>query len=146
MPFPEEYFDAVVSVDSYHYFGTDDLYLPYLAPFLRTGGQLGTVLPGLTHEIDGRVPDHLRHWQQDFHSFHSADWWARHLANSGAVTVTRADVVPDGWRHWQRWEALGVRTAPPEWRAHCAAQAEDLAADAGRTYCFPRLVAYRTGG
>jgi cyclopropane fatty-acyl-phospholipid synthase-like methyltransferase len=37
LPFPEEYFDAIVSVDSYHYFGTDDLYLPYLAPFLPPG-------------------------------------------------------------------------------------------------------------
>jgi cyclopropane fatty-acyl-phospholipid synthase-like methyltransferase len=144
LPFPEEYFDAIVSVDSYHYFGTDDLYLPYLAPFLRPGGQLGIVVPGLTHEINGQVPDHLHHWQPDFHAFHSPHWWSRHLTNSGTVTVTHADLVPDGWKHWQRWEAQGTRTAPESWREQCAHQADDLARDAGRTYGFPRLLAHRT--
>lgn len=144
LPFPDGYFDAVVSVDACHYFDTDDLYLPYLARFLRTGGQLGIVVPGLTAELDGRVPEHLRNWQADFHSFHSPAWWSRHLTNSGTVTVAHADLVPDGWKHWQRWESQGTRTAPPEWRASCAAQAEDLTRDAGRTYGFPRLLAHRT--
>jgi hypothetical protein len=102
------------------------------------------VVPGLTHEVNGQVPDHLRHWQPDFHAFHSPDWWARHLANSGAVTVAHADLVPDGWKHWQRWETHGAHTAPPPWRDHCANQADDLTRDAGRTYGFPRLLAHRT--
>jgi hypothetical protein len=66
------------------------------------------------------------------------------VANSGAVTVAQADLVPDGWKHWQRWEARGTRTAPPAWREQCAHQADDLARDAGRTYAFPRLLAHRT--
>ena len=30
LPFAEEFFDAIVCVDAYIYFGTDDLYLDYL--------------------------------------------------------------------------------------------------------------------
>ena len=41
LPFPTEYFDAVVSVDSFPYYGTDDTYLNYLARFVRPGGAIG---------------------------------------------------------------------------------------------------------
>jgi cyclopropane fatty-acyl-phospholipid synthase-like methyltransferase len=47
LPFAAGFFDAIVSIDTYHYFGTDDLYLSYLLPFLAPGGRLGIVSPGL---------------------------------------------------------------------------------------------------
>ena len=31
LPFADEFFDAIVSIDSFFYYGTDDLYLNYLA-------------------------------------------------------------------------------------------------------------------
>lgn len=33
LPFPEAYFDAIVSIDAFMYFGTDDMYLNYLASY-----------------------------------------------------------------------------------------------------------------
>ena len=45
LPFAEEFFDAVVSVDAYHYFGTADLYLGYITGFLRAGASIGVVAP-----------------------------------------------------------------------------------------------------
>src|ERR1044071_6723085 len=33
LPFAAEFFDAVVAIDSFPYYGTDDLYLEYLARF-----------------------------------------------------------------------------------------------------------------
>src|SRR5262245_40920366 len=53
LPFAERFFDAVVSLDAYHYFGTDDLYLGYLVRFVKPGGRLGIVAPGLRHEWTG---------------------------------------------------------------------------------------------
>src|ERR1700752_2719186 len=41
LPFAAEFFDAIVSIDSFFYYGTDDLYLNYLARFLKPGGFLG---------------------------------------------------------------------------------------------------------
>src|SRR6202048_1528708 len=35
LPFAEEFFDAIVCIDSYFYYGTDDLYLNYLARFVK---------------------------------------------------------------------------------------------------------------
>src|SRR4051812_18838773 len=40
LPFANSFFDAVVSVDAYHYFGTDQLYLPALAELVRPGGRI----------------------------------------------------------------------------------------------------------
>ena len=50
LPFAPSFFDAVVSVDAFEYFGTDDNYLPYLAGFVRPGGRIGIAVPAMTRE------------------------------------------------------------------------------------------------
>src|SRR5437870_5166921 len=62
LPFAAEFFDAVVSIDSFVYYGTDDLYLKSLARFVKPGGLVGIAGAGLRREIEGSVPEHLRGW------------------------------------------------------------------------------------
>src|SRR6266508_2534722 len=62
LPFAADFFDAIVSIDSFFYYGTDDLYLSYLARFVKPGGPVGIAGAGLVQEIDGPVPEHLRAW------------------------------------------------------------------------------------
>src|SRR5438128_5626923 len=50
LPFANGFFDAITSIDSFGYYGTDDLYLDYLARFLKPGGQLGIASAGLMQE------------------------------------------------------------------------------------------------
>ncbi len=79
LPYGGEFFDAIVSLDSFPYYGTDALYLNYLAHFLKPEGQLGIAGAGLVQELEGGVPDHLREfWTQDVWCLHSAAWWRRH--------------------------------------------------------------------
>jgi ubiquinone/menaquinone biosynthesis C-methylase UbiE len=52
LPFSEGFFDAVVSVDSFMSYGTADLYLNYLARFIKPGGPVGIALAGFLSEID----------------------------------------------------------------------------------------------
>src|SRR5262245_24801729 len=76
LPFAAEFFDVVVSIDSFIYYGTDDLYLPYLARLLKPGGLLGIAGAGLVQEFDGGVPEHLRAWWEPGNCcMHSASWW-----------------------------------------------------------------------
>lgn len=141
LPFAEGFFDAAISLDAYHYFGTDDLYIGYFAKFIRPGGQIGIVVPGLREEMTDGVPEHLApHWPWDWASFHSPDWWRTHWSRTGRVSVTHADLVPEGWRDWQLWLEVcrdgGYRQDP-----------ESLAilnADQGRTVGFSRVVATRS--
>ncbi|MBT6144831.1 MAG: methyltransferase domain-containing protein, partial [Gemmatimonadetes bacterium] len=101
LPFADGFFDAAVSLDAYHYFGTDDLYIERFSRLVKTGGQLGIVSPGTQYELDGDVPAHLQpYWVWDFCSFHSPAWWKQHWEKSGQVDVQCADFLADGWRHW----------------------------------------------
>ncbi|MGH8794714.1 MAG: SAM-dependent methyltransferase [Stackebrandtia sp.] len=142
LKFAEDYFDAIVSLDAYHYFGTAELYLSYILKFLRPGGQLGIVAPGVVEDVGEQVPWSLsRIWEPDLHVFHSPQWWRRHWGKTGLVEAIHADLLPDGWKHWLRWEKFGAVVASEEWREHCRDWAQALEADAGETLGFVRLTA-----
>ncbi len=137
LPFGAEFFDVVVSVDAYVYFGTDDLYLLDVARFLKPGGVIGIAGAGLTQEIEGPVPDHLAQWWGPSHwCLHSAPWWRRHWERTGVVAVELADTMPDGWQAWLDWQ----RAVAP----HNAVEIAALEADAGRFMAYVRAVARRT--
>ena len=103
LPFEYGSFDAIVSLDAYQYFGTDDLYLGYIAKFLKPGGRIGIVCPGLANEIS-EPPAHLKQWWEwDFCCFHSPNWWRHHWAKTGLVTVEIAEAMPDGHALWLDW-------------------------------------------
>lgn len=138
LPFAGEFFDLVVCIDSFNYFGTDDLYLNYLAHFIREGGTLAFVSAGLMQDFDGPVPDHLRRlWEGDYWTLHTPEWWRDHVAKTGLFEVTLADRVPDGWRLWAEWAAA---TDAAAWYQGT------LKADQGRYLGYPGLVARRTPG
>src|SRR5262245_9745398 len=97
LPFASNFFDAIVCIDSFPYFGTDDLYSNYLANFVKPEGAIGIAGVGLVQEIEGPVPDHLREfWTQEFWAIHSAGWWRRHWERTGIVKIEVADDMPDG--------------------------------------------------
>jgi SAM-dependent methyltransferase len=67
LPFAADFFDAVVSIGSYHYFGTDARYLADLSPVVKAGGSIGIVAPGLQLDPGAPVPPDLAgHWVPDF--------------------------------------------------------------------------------
>jgi SAM-dependent methyltransferase len=136
LPFAPGFFDAIVSIDSMMYYGTDDLYLSNLARFVKPGGQTGIALAGLTREIEGTVPDHLRQWwTPDNWCLHSAAWWQRHWERTGIVDVESAGQMPDGWQVWLDWH----RAVCPENHTEIRA----LEADRGDYLGYVRLVGRR---
>jgi SAM-dependent methyltransferase len=146
LPFADGYFDAIVSVDAYHYFGTDERYLPYVARFLRPGGLLGIAVPALVAELnDDRVPEHLQpYWRPEFWTFHSAGWWRQLWSRSGEVDVDVADALEDGWRDWVLWNETCAEAS--ENRAvvdGAGREAQMVRLDAGRNLAFARVVARR---
>ncbi len=141
LPYAEEFFDAIVSMDSYHYYGTDDLYLDYFLKFLKRGGRIGIVVPGIMREFPVEVPRHLRSfWTQDCWTIHTPSWWRRHWGRTGLVEIETAGAVSDGGRLWLQWEkaqfADGRRKATD-------ADVKTLEADRGRYLGFVRMVGRR---
>lgn len=146
LPFAEGYFDAIVSVDAYHYFGTDELYLPYLSRFVAPGGSIGIAVPGLAAELDDGLPEHLvPFWEPDFWSFHSPAWWQRLWSRSEVVEDVRAEFLEDGWRDWLDWsEAVLEVTENDVPRKLVPREVSMTRADHGRNLGFTRVIARRT--
>ncbi|MGC3980192.1 MAG: methyltransferase domain-containing protein [Steroidobacteraceae bacterium] len=98
LPFAKESFDAVIAIDSYLYYGTDDRYLAYIAQFIKPGGFIGIVDIAFTRELYGidDAPPFLRaqyakHWSY----VHSIDWWRNHWEKTGLVEVQCAELLPE---------------------------------------------------
>ncbi len=132
LPFADNFFDAIVSLNTLQFFGTDDLYLSWrLLPKLRPGGQLGVVVPGLLHEFEDGVPDYLQpYWKPDFLGWHSPGWWRHHWTKTGLVDVEVADTFPDG-------EGFTVFIT---WAKTMKREQGLLSVDGGRNISFVRLV------
>lgn len=138
LPFAAGFFDAIVSIDSFSYYGTDDLYLNYLAQFVKPEGRIGIAGAGLTRELED-VPEHLREmWSQDFWCLHSAEWWRRHWERTGILDIQVADMMPDGWRCWSDWH----EAAHPE----NAVEIEAVKADQGEYLGYVRTIGRRREG
>jgi len=106
LPFAAEFFDAIVCIDAFPYCGgTDDLYLHYLARFVKPGGLVGIAGAGVMRDIGGDVPEHLRAWwtRDQGWCLHSPAWWRRHWEQSGIMDIEVADTMPDGWQRWLDW-------------------------------------------
>ncbi|HVK13430.1 MAG TPA: methyltransferase domain-containing protein [Gemmataceae bacterium] len=140
LPYAAEFFDAVVSIDSFFYYGTDDLYLSYLARLVKPGGPVGIAGAGLMKEMDDPVPSHLREWWAGEQPWflHSAEWWRRHWGRTGILDVAVADSMPDGWREWLDWHRV---VAPNN-----AAEIGALEADRGEYLGYVRAVGHRRAG
>ena len=136
LPFAAGFFDAIVSIDSFPYYGTDDMFLPSLVRFVKPGGPVAIAGAALTREIEDAPPEHLREWwTPDLWALHSAAWWKRHWERSGVVDVEAADTMPDGWTLWLEWQKEVAPGNAPEIHA--------LEVDQGRYLGYCRVVGRR---
>ena len=135
LPFRHGYFDAILAVDSFQYYGTDTLFLPYIVQFLKPSGVLGFASAGLVRNGAGAVPEHLsRFWTSDAWCLRTSEWWRDHWGRTGLVDVDSAETMPDGWRWWLKWARA---TECPDWYLQA------LERDAGRNLGYIRVVATR---
>jgi SAM-dependent methyltransferase len=146
LPFAPGFFDAVVSVDAFHYFGTDMRYLSYLARFVKPGGAIAVSMPANEADPDDGQPPLdpalAEALGADWFTFRSPGWWRRHWSRTRGVEVEQAAMVPDGRTLWRQWlDASEANDGVP------ASQGMDgrmLDCEAGMTLGFCRLIGRRT--
>ena len=142
LPYAKAFFDAIVCVDAYIYFGTDDLYLDYLHTFVKPGGQIGIVVPGFMQALDGPLPAHLLpFWAQECWSWHTLAWWERHWERTGLVVIEAAETMPDGHDVWLQWKR--ARLAAGDDGESLETDVKVLEADRGDFMGFIKVVARR---
>ena len=106
LPFEREFFDAVVSVDSYHYFGRDPHYLDArLLPCVKSGGLLYLAVPGMKKDLhDALPPELLLSWTpDDLDYIHDARYWADMVGRSHDAEVLSVREMESNEECWQDW-------------------------------------------
>ena len=120
LPFEKEFFDGVVSTDSYNYFGRDPAFLDSkLLPFVKKGGYLYIAVPGMKRDChDCLPPELLLSWtpeQLDY--LHDVTYWKNIVSQSRqaeVVSVEEMESNEEVWADWLRQEneyAVGDRKA-----------------------------------
>ncbi|HML47883.1 MAG TPA: methyltransferase domain-containing protein [Clostridia bacterium] len=138
LPFAQGFFDAVICVDAYIYFGAEEGYLENLLKFLRPNGQLGMIVPGYMKEVTGGVPEHITKFLNDeLWTWQSLPWWKNHWEKTGLVSIDAADTMPNGCNLWLRWDAVLLETGKNHW----GDETEYFRIDNGEYIGFIRLVA-----
>ena len=138
LPFANGFFDAVICVDSYFYYGKDDGFIPNVLRFLRPGGKIGMVVPGYMKDPEGNVPAHVKAFLNDeLWTWETLAWWKHLWVQSGLVSVDVADTLQDGWYFWQRWDET-LLSAGKNQHPH---EIEYFKTDKGEYMGFIRLVA-----
>ncbi|MFF5373829.1 SAM-dependent methyltransferase [[Kitasatospora] papulosa] len=121
LPFEDESFDAIVSIDALEYFGTSDTCLPCLTRLLRPGGQLGIATAAMTREVRdlGAVPPHIRRAVgREAIAWHTPDRWRFQWEVTELVRVTSARLQRDAWRDWLLWSRACAEHLPDGRKSH----------------------------
>lgn len=108
LPFAEEYFDAIVSIDSLHYVAIQPYFFEQkILPLLKTNGVAIIAMPGLKEEIHGNEPEIILEWldgeESEYDLFHSREWWLNHIGQSDKFEVVMnfdLESFDVAWKDW----------------------------------------------
>ena len=108
LKFEKEFFDAVVSTDSYNYFGRDEKYLDEkLLPFVKKEGYIYIAVPGMKKDCHNNIPKELLlSWtpeQLDY--IHDIEYWKNIVSkskDSEIVSIYEMESNEECWNDWIR--------------------------------------------
>ncbi len=118
LPFEKAFFDAIITMDSYHYFGRDPAFLDArLLPFVKPGGYLYIAIPGMKQDChDHLPPELLLSWTpEQLDTMHDAAYWADMVGrcrDAEVLSVTEMESNEEVWADWLKQEnkyAVGDR-------------------------------------
>ena len=120
LPFENEFFDAVISTDSYNYFGRDPEYLDKkLLPYVKRGGYIYISIPGMKMDCHDNLPSELLlSWtpeQLDY--MHDAKYWTDMVGcckGAEVLDVSEMESNDEVWADWLKQDneyAIGDRAA-----------------------------------
>lgn len=108
LPFASGFFDGVVSIDSYNYFGREETYLDEkLLPYVKPGGHLCFAIPGMRKDCHDCLPECLRlSWMPDQLDFmHDIAWWKALIEKSRGADIVDMFELSCAEEAWEDWPA-----------------------------------------
>ena len=136
LPFAQGFFDAIVCVNAYFYFGADDTYLENIIQFLRPGDRLGMIVPGYMKDITNGIPDYMQDFDDGSCTWQTLAWWKNLWEKDGLVSIDVADILPNGCDLWLRYDKAEIARDPSG-----EDETDIFETDKGEYIGFVRLVA-----
>lgn len=106
LPFEKEFFDAVVSTDSYNYFGRDEKYLDEkLLPFVKSGGYIYIAIPGMKKDChDNLPPELLLSWTpEQLEYMHDVEYWTDMVKKCDGAEIIKVEEMESNDEVWHDW-------------------------------------------
>ena len=110
LPFEKEFFDAIISTDSYNYFGRDPEFLDKkLLPYVKHGGYIYIALPGMKKDCHNDLPSELLlSWtpeQLDY--MHDLTYWKNIISfckGAKVISISEMESNEEVWNDWLKQE------------------------------------------
>lgn len=106
LPFAEEFFDAIISTDSYNYFGRDENYLnDKLLKYVKHGGYIYICIPCMKKDCHNNIPKELLlSWtpeQLDY--IHDIAYWKNIIDKTKGIEILSINEMESNEEVWQDW-------------------------------------------
>ncbi len=104
LPFANNYFDAIISIDAYNYFGCEDGYLEnHILPLVKKDGLIGIAVPGLQNEFTNGIPHEIIPFWQENMNFYSSKWWKNLWSKSSDIELKETFSLQCHKEAWKDW-------------------------------------------
>ena len=109
LPFASKSFDALVSVDSYHYFATDpEFFIKKMLPLLKDGASVRIGIPGTKEAFADRSEELLSPWLKDeTYMFKSPAQWKAIIGKNERIARVETWEMGCFELAWQDWFDTG---------------------------------------
>lgn len=106
LPYEKEFFDGVISIDSYNYFGRDDRFLDEkLLPFVKKGGYIYIAIPSMIKDCHDKLPEELLlSWTpEQLEYMHDVPYWRAILEKSRDSELIKIGQMESNEEVWADW-------------------------------------------
>lgn len=116
IPFADDYFDLIVSVDAYQYFGSNDTMLATLLPYLKPGGHFAVAVPGFIGDYsEDNLPEVVKpFWTPEWY-FYPLHWWKALWEQEPGIALTcvrEMDTCQQAWDEFMECEIAQEMMVP----------------------------------
>lgn len=103
--FEQGKYDAVISIDAYHYFaGKEKFFVERILPAMKDGGIALIAVPGVKEECEGTQEETIREWVgEEAYMFHSCNWWKNIIGIHPSIEFVdtwEMECFGETWKDW----------------------------------------------
>lgn len=104
LPYADGFFDAMICIDSYNYYGAEDGFMDkYISPLIKKNGIIAIAVSGLKNDFEEGIPQELIPFWQEPMEHYSLKWWKELLCKSQTISLTHCYSLNCHHQAWQDW-------------------------------------------